>query len=70
MWNGLVPHPHVVEKKLKRDISGMKGPSPAPEPPAQGPVPGREITITSGYKNQLGLRLWKTETARIPGSSF
>ena len=31
MWNGLVPHPHVVDKNL-----GVRIPSPTPGPPAQG----------------------------------
>ena len=30
---------------------------------------GKQVSITSGCKNQWGLKLWKIETAGIPGSS-
>ena len=36
MWNGLVPHACVVDKKFRRDNSGVRSPIPTPGPPAQG----------------------------------
>ena len=68
MWNQLAPHPCEPDK-IGREVSGAKRPSPTIGPQPRVPVTGREVAITSGCKNQQGLRLWKTETAGTPGSS-
>ena len=45
-------HTHMWQIKISRDISGAKGPCPTPGPPSRVPAPGREVSITSGCKNQ------------------
>ena len=53
--NGLVPHPHVVDKD-SRGVSWEQGvPDPYHAPQPRVPVPGRLVPITSGCKNQQGL---------------
>ena len=37
--------------KIRSEISESKGPSPTPGPMPMVPVPGKEVSITSGYKN-------------------
>ena len=68
MWNGLVPHLCVVDKNWEGYLRS-EGSQAHSRPPTQDPVPGGEVVIIYGYKNQWGLRLWETETAGLPGSS-
>ena len=70
MQNGLIPHPHMADKILEGYLKGKGSQPHTRSPQSRYPVPGREVTITSDYKNQWGLKLWKTKTAGQPGGSF
>ena len=71
MQNGLVPHPHVVDKNQNGYLRSKGNPeiSPHQDPQPKVPVPRREVPITSGCKNQQESKLWKTETSTVQSSS-
>lgn len=57
-WKQLVPNPHVVggaKQRVYLTVSGARDPSPTLDDPAQGSVPGREVPVTNGWKDQWGL---------------
>ena len=67
MLNVLVPHPQVADKNWEGYLGcrgppcGVRGPSPHQAPQARALVPGIEVPIISGCRNQQGLWLSETE---------
>ena len=58
MWNGLVPHPCVVDKNLG-GISLEQGVLPHTRPPVQGSSAGKVSSNNFWLQNKQGLSWWK-----------
>nr|KAF6399065.1 hypothetical protein HJG59_010190 [Molossus molossus] len=75
-WRDGWSHTHVWRIKIRRlprlgrSFLRTEGTRPTPGAPLRVPVPGREVPITSGWKNQRELRLREAEAAGAPGSSL
>ena len=67
MQNGLVSQ-HVVDKKIGRDILGVRSYSPKPGHPAQGSSARKVSPLYFWMQNPAGIELME-ETSGVPSNS-